>query len=317
MLITGAERWIGEALDAWSEGDQPKVALMAPMAVELLGKATLWRENPVLLVQLNDQHETALFLLATHPDLATKGVKTVGLQIVLNRLIKLLGDLPVAKDRQKRIVDVRNGAVHVGSGGELRYVLLDCLAILGVLLERLGIERTDFFGRHVRTVEVLLDERKTEISRQVAAKMATARTRLTRLEEALGDTAFEKAAHELEDQRWSLDPDDFVTGGEGIEAECPECRSKARLFGELDVSAEVDYDVEPLGGGHYDTIEVPYSQLRLGPRAFFCMVCKLQLHGTQELAEVGLPSQHFEVSSDDLGPSFDIGGYLRASYWDD
>jgi hypothetical protein len=81
MLIAGAERWIGEALDAWSEGDQPKVTLMAPMAVELLGKAALWRENPVLLVQLNDQHETSLVLLATHPDLATKGVKTVGLQI--------------------------------------------------------------------------------------------------------------------------------------------------------------------------------------------------------------------------------------------
>jgi hypothetical protein len=29
VLITGAARWIHEALDAWVEDDQPKVALMA------------------------------------------------------------------------------------------------------------------------------------------------------------------------------------------------------------------------------------------------------------------------------------------------
>ena len=146
-LIIGAKRWIREALDAWIEDDQAKVALMAPMAVELLGKATLWRDNPVLLVQLNDRHELSLFLLATRPDLATKGVRTIGLQIVMNRLIKLLGDLPVAKDRREHIVDARNGAVHVGVGEQSRFILLDCLAVVGVLLERLGIERKDSMGR--------------------------------------------------------------------------------------------------------------------------------------------------------------------------
>jgi hypothetical protein len=151
-LITGAQRWVCEALDAWSEDDQAKVALMAPMAVELLGKATLWRANPVLLVQLNDRHETSLFLLATRPDLAAKGIKTIGLQSVLGRLIKLLGNLPVAKERRDRLVDVRNGAVHVGSGDESRYVLLDCLAVVGVLLDRLGIERKSFFGSRTDTV---------------------------------------------------------------------------------------------------------------------------------------------------------------------
>jgi hypothetical protein len=67
VLLTGAKRWIREALDAWTEDDHAKVALMAPMAVELLGKATLWRENPVLLVPLNERHEDSLFLLATRP----------------------------------------------------------------------------------------------------------------------------------------------------------------------------------------------------------------------------------------------------------
>jgi hypothetical protein len=316
VLITGAERWMREALDAWTTDDQAKVALMAPMAVELLGKATLWRENPVLLVQLNDRHEVSLFLLATRPDLATKGVKTIGLQIVMNRLIKLLGDLPVVKDRRERMVDVRNGAVHVGAGEQSRFVLLDCLAVVGVLLERLGIKQKDFFGPHIDVVDALLDERKTEISRQVVTKMAKARARLTRLEETLGEAVFKKATDELEEQRWTLDPDDFVNGGGGVEVDCPECGSKARLFGDLDVSGEVDYDAEPLGGGQYETIAVPYWQLRLGPQTFFCMVCNLQLHGTQELAEAGLPSRYFDVSSEELGPDFDRDEHIRAMYWD-
>jgi hypothetical protein len=158
-LIAGAQRWISAALDAWSEDDLAKVALMAPLAVELLGKATLWRENPVLLVQLNERHEATLFLLATRPDLAVKGVRTIGLQVVLGRLIRLLGDLPVAKERRDRMVDVRNGAVHVGSADESRYVLLDCLAVVSVLLERLGGDRREFFGSHIHAVDALLSER--------------------------------------------------------------------------------------------------------------------------------------------------------------
>lgn len=91
--------------------------------------------------------------------------------------------------------------MHVGAGDESRYVLLDCLAIVEVLLERLGIDRKDFFGPHVGTVEALLGEWTTEISRQVAAKMARARARLNRLEETLGATAFKQATDVLEDQR--------------------------------------------------------------------------------------------------------------------
>lgn len=178
-LIKHAERWIREALEAWAEDDHAKVALLAPIAVELLGKATLWRENPVLLVPLQDRHENTLFLVATRPDLTMKGVRTIGLRIVLSRLLKLLGDLPVVGERRERVVDVRNGAVHVGTSEESRYVLLDCLAVMAMLLSRMGLARGAFFGEQANTVNALLDERKTEISRTVAARMTKARLRLT------------------------------------------------------------------------------------------------------------------------------------------
>lgn len=315
-LVAGAQRWIGAALDAWSEDDLAKVALMAPLAVELLGKASLWRENPVLLVQLTERHEASLFLLATRADLRGKGVKTIGLQVVLARLTRLLGDLPVPKERRDRLVDVRNGAVHVGSGDESRHVLLDCLSITGALLDGLGLERKAFYGSHFPTVGALMSEYRSEISRAVAVKMAKARSRLAKLEVALGNEAFRRATDELEDQRWSLDPDDFVTGGAGVEATCPECGSKGRLFGEVDVSDEVDYDVEALGGGEYETITFGYCQAHLQPYAFVCTVCGLSLRGEQELSEAGLHSRRFEVTPQELG-DFDLEEHIQALRWED
>jgi len=236
----------------------------------------------------------------------------------MNRLVKLLGDLPVTKDRRERLVDVRNGAIHIGSGDESRYVLLDCLAVVGVLLERLDVERKDFFGSHIGTVDTLLDQRKTEASRTVEVKMTRARVRLTRLEETLGKAAFKKATDVLEEQRWSLDSNDFVAGGGGSDVGCPECGSKARLFGELEVHEDVDHDVESLGDGRYETVVRPYSWVSFRPETFFCTVCNLQLHGNQELVEAGLPSQSFDVSSgDDFGLDFDPDEYIRAIYWED
>ncbi|MGW3960467.1 hypothetical protein ACWED2_11655 [Amycolatopsis sp. NPDC005003] len=314
-LITGAKRWIREALGAWIEDDHAKVALMAPMAVELLGKATLWRENPVLLVQLTDRHEASLFLLATAPDLGAKGVKTIGLQIVLTRLVKLLGDLPVAKDRQTRMVEVRNGAVHVGTGEQSRHVLLDCLAVVGVLLERLGIERAAFLDPHLGTVDVLLDERKTEVSRQVATKMAKARYRLTRLEESLGESAFDTATSELEAQRWTLESNDFVSGGAAVETRCPECGCQAKLFGDVDARMEYGYETVGLDNGEADVVPVQDWRVRFGPQAFFCMVCNLQLHGSQELSEAGLRAQYFDVTREDLSPDFDLDAHERRIHW--
>lgn len=216
------------------------------------------------------------------------------------------------------MVDVRNGVIHAGAGPEPRFILLDCLAVVGLLLERLDIDHKDFFGPHKATVQALLDQRKTEISREVAVKMAKARARLTRLEETLGEAAFEKATDELEDQVWTLDPDDFVSGGGGaIEIDCPECGSKARLFGDVDVSPEVDHDVEVLGGGEYDTITQTYWQASFGPCTFYCTVCRLQLNGGQELAEAGLPSRHYDVSDGELGPDFDLNAHVEAAMYAD
>ena len=57
----------------WTEDDSAKVAGLAPLAVEHLGKAVLWKINPVLVVLLSQDAEQSRMSLATKPDLLTHG----------------------------------------------------------------------------------------------------------------------------------------------------------------------------------------------------------------------------------------------------
>ena len=156
----------------------------------------------------------------------------------------------------------------------------------------------------------LLDDQKSEISRRVAQQTARAQARLATLEESLGAVAFQTATDELERQRETLDLRDFASADEAVDTRCPVCGSLGRLIGEIDLSPEMDYDVEPLGGGAYEAMPVPYWQILLRPQDFACTVCQIRLHGAQELADIGLPSTALEVSTEDLGPGFDLRHYL-------
>lgn len=71
---------------AWANGNYDKVALMAPLALEHLGKAVLWRCNPVLLTPLGDNAEASLMSLATAPSLGSPKLRTIGLKQVLDRV---------------------------------------------------------------------------------------------------------------------------------------------------------------------------------------------------------------------------------------
>lgn len=60
-LVASAATWMREALSAWAEDQFGKVAALAPLGVEHLGKAVLWRANPVLLLPLSSDAEASLF----------------------------------------------------------------------------------------------------------------------------------------------------------------------------------------------------------------------------------------------------------------
>jgi hypothetical protein len=308
-MVQSASRWMQDALTAWAEDDFPKVATLAPLAVEHLGKAVLWNANPALLVPLSQDAEASLFILVERPDLAAPKLRTIGLRIVLNRLEKLLGGLPIDPKQRTRMVDTRNGAVHVGSAEQSRYVLIDALSLSVPLLARLGTPADWFYGDHKANADGLLKEKRTEVEHVVAAKRAKARMMLQRLEEQLEPDEFEEVTNTREAAaEYSIDPNDFGSFGNmyAIAHDCPECGSQGRLIGSVDVTHEVETDDEQVGADDFVPIAGhDYYFIDLIPSAFACNVCKLTLHGQQELVACDLPSSRMDVLDYQLGPDFD------------
>jgi hypothetical protein len=76
---------------------------------------------------------------------------------------------------------------------------------------------------------------------------------------------------------------------------------KGRLFGRVDADPEADWDVEPVGGGQYETVLAGvYWKLLFSPQAYACNVCRLFLNGPEELGESGLPASRYEIAPEDL-----------------
>lgn len=313
-LIDSAQQWTHDALEGWNDDNHMRVAL-APMAVELLGKAVLWSKNPVLLVPENN--ESALLKLASdQPDVRVKGLRTVGLKAVLRRVGEATGALSVPPARLDRIADVRNGAVHVGSGEEARLVLIDCLTIIGEFLLRLELDQGDFYGANADLVATLLDKQKSEIARRVSLKKVRARQRLTRYEEEHGLAAFERWKQGLEDERWASFA--FRPYGENAaQIDCPECGSLGLVVGELDGSIEQDWDVERDADGGWVGVPSPYVQMTLRPDSFVCNVCRLDLGDVEELAEAGMPVAQYDVEPENLHPDFDSYEFARRYLYDE
>ncbi|MGK5442152.1 hypothetical protein ACSNN7_10070 [Micromonospora sp. URMC 105] len=306
-LVRSAAGWMRDALNAWALDDYGKVAALAPLAVEHLGKAVLWRTNPVLVVPLSQDAEASLFSLATQPDLAYSKLRTVGLAVLLRRLEPMV-NLPIDGKQRTRMVEVRNGAMHVGLPAQSRHILQDCLAVCRVLLEHLGEEPRVFYGRdHYASVVRLLDAKRSEVGHRVAAKFARASRHLRGLSRRLDSGLFVSTVSQLEQSAAdALDPSAFGSGLWGVDAKCPQCRRKGRLFGRVDVDPEVDYDVEPLGNGEYEGHPIVTGWLvELFPQAFSCNVCRLTLHGPEELIEAKLPAARHMVDVGELGEDFD------------
>lgn len=305
-----------DALKAWSDDQYAKVAVLAPLAVEHLGKAVLWRQNPVLVVPLMESAEATLMILATKPELASPKLRTVGLMNLLRRLDQLLGGLPIDRARRIRMIDIRNGAMHVGTPTQSRHVLLDALALCGVFLARLGEDARAFYGDHHASVEQLLDAKRSEAGHRYTAKVARANRHLREIEERLGAEVFKETTNKLEEHaETDLDPADFGANLWGINATCPVCASAGRLFGAVDLEPDVDYDVEADGTGGYDSwAYVAGWTISFAPNAFACNVCRIDLTNPEELAEGGHPTGAYDIDQSDLGEDFDPDLYAQNTY---
>jgi hypothetical protein len=110
----------------------------------------------------------------------------------LGRLETLLGGLPIDGKQRTRMVDTRNGAMHIGSAEQSRFVLIDALTLCVPLLAQLGKAADWFYGDDKANADGLVQEKRTETGHQVAAKRAKARMLLKRLKDELDTNEFEE-----------------------------------------------------------------------------------------------------------------------------
>lgn len=320
-LMASARRWMRLSLTGWADEDHEAVSMLAPIALEHLGKATLWSRNPALLVPLAANAEESLRILTDVPDLSNPKLRTVGLAVVLQRLERCLPSFPLTKDRVNNLVDTRNGAVHAGARARSKEILRDALSLSQVMLSELDADPKTHYGDQFSNVQGLLDEKRSEVEARVSARMARARNHLAILEEKLGQPLFDDTMATLEaDARFAIEPDSFSSFGDtiAIDQECPECASNGRLIGRLDAAAEVDWDVEKIGDT-YETYPMgEYWDLTYSPQAFECNVCKLALNGYDELSAGRLPSTSFALEPSQLDDDFDIDSFARSIHdeWD-
>jgi hypothetical protein len=319
-LLSAAAGRLAEALSAWVDEDFDRTAASAPMALELLVKAVLWKINPALLVPLDSRQEAALVALATEPRLDSPALRTIGLRAALGRLMKLRGDLPVPAPRQERLVACRNGALHVGtlptSGANsaetvAMQVLADTLLLCNFLLPELEQAPVDFYGDRSGLVTGLLEARRSEIEHRAARKVAQAQDRLDSWQRHVDDEdLWADGASQLEAAAdTAFHPDYFGHEVAAIAHDCPVCGFSGRLLGRLDVDGDVDVEHEDGGPVYYG-----FWVLTLHPRDFGCNVCKLRLHGPEELAICRLPSAARHVTEAELGSDFDAAEWADRLY---
>lgn len=319
-LVTAAQSRMAEALSAWIGGDFDRAASSAPLALELLAKADLWATSPTLLLPLETNHEASLVALATAPNLSSPTLRTIGLKIALSRLVRVYGDLPVPNSRHARLVDCRNGALHVGalpqSGDNsaettARLVLADSLSLCNCILGHLHRDPEGFYGDKKATVDGVIEERRTEVQHRVSRLLAQAADKVAALRAHVdSDTIWTSTAHELETAaEGTFIPEQFGPDMGAIAHTCPTCGHQGRLLGRVDVDSEVDWD-------HADGEMVPFSYwvVTLYPRAFGCNVCKLMLREVAELDAATVPSSPREIHPDDLGESFSVTAWIDAEY---
>jgi hypothetical protein len=319
-LIRAASAWAQDALAAIHDDTDHRAAVAGPMAVELLGKAALWRTNPLLVLAPDVVKDSvSVVKIASGPDLRAPRMRTIYLGDVLKKVAILLSGLPLDQAQQDRLCDVRNGGAHAGLPGPSRQVTEDSLSVLDVLIAHLDLDPDAFYGNLSGTAATLRASYRDAIDARVQLEVVGAWVGLQALKKSLGEGDFEV----LCDRRYTatdddLDPEEFGSGFYRTARECPACSAEGRLFGRVEIDDRVDFDHEKIGPGEYESIPHVYWVPSLIPDAFACNVCKLILRSAAELAAAGLPDSGFEVSEDALGPDFDLTeAASAASGWRD
>jgi hypothetical protein len=258
-----------------SEYDQ--FLIQTAHSFELLGKAKLASVHPSLIV---DRDFDSLLLLCAdgkHTQRAPWNIKTITATEVLKRCNQLL---PRLRDFEKRLIllaEYRNSAIHLGEiiEDEKKEIFHAFLAGTALLVDEMGITRDKYFGEYTPMVETHLDDSLAEANKEVAERLARAKTVYRQRYAALDNAQLQVVVK-------SIEASYPVEKYECLLTECPSCGQPGLLSGSHVVDWDVDYDNDGSISGGYPIVTMTASN-------FLCFFCDLVLEGTIELQAAGMP----------------------------
>ncbi|WP_157845584.1 hypothetical protein [Kitasatospora phosalacinea] len=259
-FIEGAQKAAHRAMEDHGRGDYDEFALHAGVAVEKLAKAVLVQKNPLYIVDMRGGAEM-LFHLGGHR-LARK-VRTIGAAETLARLRML--DVSLPGPQLDLLIDMRNGVAHSVASSQAKSLLPTFAETVAALASEAAEDVERFWGRWTDTARTAVDDKSSQVERDVMIRIRQARHRF--------DDRFtglpEGAKEQLLSARRTPESFDITTLPDSRTAVirytpvCPACGGQASTVFTLSTSTATT------------TI--------MNATAFACQLCGLELDGAEEI----------------------------------
>ncbi|MFJ1864075.1 hypothetical protein ACIOD1_05540 [Streptomyces sp. NPDC088097] len=189
-FYSGARKAAHKAMEDHGRSDYDGFALHAGVAVEKLAKALLVKLNPIYIVEMRGSAEM-LFHLGGHRK--CDKLRTIGATEAVARLRTLKALLP-SKDLDL-LIDIRNGVAHATSGAQAKSLLPVLAQTVEVLISGADEDPRQFWGRWADTARMAIDNKRSQLERDVMVRVRQARHRFEDRFAGLPEGVKEKALH--------------------------------------------------------------------------------------------------------------------------
>jgi hypothetical protein len=283
------------------DGDMAGFCAHAGIALEQLAKAYLANIDPTLVVD-GRSFDSILHACGKgrHARSPASLMKTITMEDALRRCGQILPAVENLRGDLQRLIDARNGAIHVGAVEEsekLRMLLPYLHASRQILGE--GGFGEEYWGEFNEVVEL----RVAEVTEAAVANVKEAMIAASlRFDERYGHLGEEVRPAVLRALEASYAPEKY----EQQLVDCPACSTLGLASGSTDVDWQPDWDQSD----GQDYVAGMYPEVTFFPGRFECHACDLALDGEVEIEAAGIESSW---KLDDV----DVADFAEDLYYDD